>query len=294
MSDSFIIKETLTIETGSPPTATPIFMVGPCSSSIDVAWELIARDELPLWGTVLVESQTGGRGRMGRVWQSPPGHVYGAVRLPLAPPFDGPGASLALALILAEVLRDFGWEMQIKWPNDLIYDGGKVGGLLLESREIKMAGRRCVFRSAEPLEHPRGDGGVKPLRGLVAGIGFNLLAPPEGDWRREREPGAPVPSALPFADGPAALWPALVKRFVLLYKEKFRGRTMPELIPEAERRMFWLGRRVAVVRPSSTPPAPETGLVGRIAGLGPDGYLRLTSADGEFSLWSGTVCLRPD
>lgn len=292
MSEPFEIKERRTVETGSPPSASPIFMVGPCSSSIDVAWELIARDELPLWGAVLVESQTGGRGRMGRAWQSPPGHVYGAMRLPLAPPFDGPAASLALALILAEAfkggeqfgsnpaersehhhsrdgvtpLRGFGWDMMIKWPNDLIYNGGKVGGLLLESRKDN----------------------------LVAGIGFNLISPPEGDWMREREPGAPVPSALPFSGGPAALWPALVKRFILLYKEKFRGHTMADLIPEAEKRMFWLGRTVAVERPSSTPQAPETGLVGRITGLGPDGHLRLDSNGQEYSLWSGTVFLRSD
>jgi len=244
----------------------PLFLCGPCSSSIDVAWDLVERGELPLLGSVLAESQTGGRGRMGRVWQSPPGHVYGAMRLPLEAPFDGPGASLALALILAEAFRDFGWKMMIKWPNDLIFNGGKVGGMLLESRKDN----------------------------LVAGIGFNLMSPPEGDWRKEREPGAPQPSALPFAGSPETLWAALVKRFILLYKKKFRGRTMAELIPQAEKIMFWLGRTVVVDRPSSTPPAPESGLVGRIMGLGPDGHLRLANSDGNYSLWSGTVFLRPD
>lgn len=292
MSGPFEIKETLVVESGSPPSSTPIFMVGPCSSSIDVAWALIERGELPLWGAVLVESQTAGRGRMGRVWQSPKGHVYGAVRLPAAPPFDGPGASLALALILAEVFESFGWDMRIKWPNDLIFNGGKVGGLLLESRQL--VGGQFRLNSAEPLVHQHGSGGVLPPRGLVAGIGFNLQSPPEGEWRREREPGAPAPSALPFSGGPEALWTTLVKKLILVYKEKFLDRPMAELIPAAEKLLFWRGLTVSVLKPASDPPAPGPELIGRINGLGPDGHLRLANADDEYSIWSGTVCLRPD
>lgn len=263
MSPPFEIKARLELEAGESP-AVPLFLCGRCSSSIDAAWDLIGRGEMPVWGAVLAESQTSGRGRMGRVWQSPPGHVYGALRLPVEPPFDGPGASLALALILAGVFRDFGWEMRIKWPNDLIHNGGKVGGLLLESRK----------------------------EGLTAGIGFNLMAPPEGDWRREREPGAPLPSALPFSGEPAELWAALVKRLILLYKEKFQGLSMAELVPEAEKILFWRGLSVTVIKPASDPPAPDGGLVGRLTGLGPQGELLLVNADGQYALWSGTVCLR--
>ncbi len=230
---------------------------------MDVAWRLIDQDRLPVWGAVLLESQTAGRGRMGRVWQSPGGHIYGALRLPVEPPFDGPGASLALALGLAGVLEDFGWPVSLKWPNDLIYEGGKTGGLLLESKK----GR------------------------LVAGIGFNLGSPPPGDWPAERDPGAPGPSALPFSGGPAALWPALVKKFIMLYNEKFQSRPLADLIPAAEALLHWRGRTVTVAQPASVPPAPESGLTGRIVGLGPEGYLRLANAEGEFHLWSGTVCL---
>ncbi len=259
MNLPFEIKDILTVETGSE--AVPNFMTGPCSSSIDAAWALIGRGELPPWGAVLVESQTAGRGRMGRVWQSPPGHVYGALRLPLSPPFDGPGASLALALMLAEALRDFGWEMALKWPNDIIYNGGKVSGLLLESRQD----------------------------GLVAGIGFNLLSPPEGDWRRERDSGAPPPAALPWTDGPAALWAALVKKTVFVYNKKFQGRSLAELIPAAEEILLWRGEEVAVLKPASEPPAPGAELRGRLLGLGPDGCLRLGVGRTEYGIWSGTV-----
>lgn len=200
---------------------------------------------------------------MGRVWQSPPGHIYGALRLPQTPPFDGPGASLTLAVLLAEVLKEMGLEIHIKWPNDLIFDGGKTGGILLES---------------------------KP-GGLVAGVGFNLIAPPEGNWVSERAPGAPSPSALPFPDVPSAVWAALVKRAILLYNKKFGSCSMAEVASAAEKMLFWLGREVRVMTPASEPQAPPDGLSGKVAGLEPDGCLRLVNNNGAYKLWSGTVCL---
>ncbi|MDR0882722.1 MAG: biotin--[acetyl-CoA-carboxylase] ligase [Candidatus Adiutrix sp.] len=224
----------------------------------------MAGRQLPVWGAVLMERQTAGRGRMGRVWQSPPGHIYGALRLPAAPPFDGPGASLALAFFVIESLADRGWELNLKWPNDLIYQGGKAGGILLEARPA----------------------------GLVAGVGLNLTAPPEGEWRLTREIGAPPPAALPARETPAALWAALVKKIILLYNEQFEGATMADLIPEMEKRLWWRGQPVIVERPASDPPAPAAGpFGGRIEGLGPEGQLRLVNDQGRYQLWSGTVFL---
>lgn len=241
----------------------PLYLCGPATSSIDAAWRLLAENRLPVWGSLLVESQSKGRGRMGRVWQSPPGHVYAALKLPLVPPFDGPGASLALAYLLIEALGDFGWEFQLKWPNDLIFQRGKVGGILLESRGAD----------------------------LIAGVGFNLAAPPEGDWRAERGPGAPPPIALPFTEGPIKLWAALVKRAILLYNKKFGGLAMGELAAMAEKFLLWRGENVRVERPASAPPAPQGELRARVAGLGAGGELLLENSRNIYSLWSGAVYL---
>jgi len=253
--------EILNIETGN--ASYPLFLCGAGTSSIDAAWEFLKAGRLPVWGALLLESQTAGRGRMGRQWQSPPGHIYGALRLPAAPPFDGAGASLALAFFLAEALEDFGWSLELKWPNDLLFEGRKVCGILLENK---------------------GDS-------LVAGVGFNLLSPPAGDWAAERDPGAPPPGALPFDGAPAGLWAALVKKLIILYSEQFAGLDMKSLTALAERRLVWLGRKVRVERPASEPPAPSAGLSGRVLGLGPDGCLRLEGPNGEYALWSGSLCL---
>lgn len=265
------LQKRLELEAGGQ--SYPLFVCGPGTSSLDAAWEFIDEGSLPVWGAVLMESQSGGRGRMGRAWQSPPGHVYGALRLPEEPPFDGPGASLALACFLMNGLREMGAAVRIKWPNDLIYETedlnpqagreGKTGGILLESKS----------------------------KGLIAGVGLNLMAPPEGDWIARRESGAPRPGALPFSQGPLAVWSELVRKVIISYNKGLGLWSISRVAAEAEKFLFWLERPVRVITPASEPPAPPSGLSGRIIGLAPDGCLRLRNESGLYKLWSGTVCL---
>ena len=89
----------------------------------------------PGW-VCLAESQRGGRGRQGRRWHSPPGrNIYLSVLWRYA---AGPealaGLSLAVGVVAATVLREAGLaEVGLKWPNDLLCRGRKLGGVLLES-----------------------------------------------------------------------------------------------------------------------------------------------------------------
>jgi len=86
-------------------------------------------------GTVLIaEGQTAGRGRHGQAWFSPSGvNLYASVLLRpgLHPRELGPFSLLA-ALALADAIKDFGATPSIKWPNDVLIDGKKVGASLLE------------------------------------------------------------------------------------------------------------------------------------------------------------------
>jgi BirA family biotin operon repressor/biotin-[acetyl-CoA-carboxylase] ligase len=110
----------------------------------------------PTW--ILARRQTAGRGRRGRDWADPPGNFAAtlALRLP------DPPARLALRSFVAalalhdalESLTGLGPALALKWPNDLLLNGGKLSGILLES----------------------GGDGV-----LALGIGVNLRqAPPPG------------------------------------------------------------------------------------------------------------------
>jgi BirA family biotin operon repressor/biotin-[acetyl-CoA-carboxylase] ligase len=87
-------------------------------------------------GTLIVaDEQTKGRGRMGRSWYSPPGLGLwmSLILRPDIPPFKAPGLSICAGLALAQAIKEMTEiEAKIKWPNDCLIDGKKVGGILLE------------------------------------------------------------------------------------------------------------------------------------------------------------------
>jgi len=87
-------------------------------------------------GTLIVaDEQTKGKGRMGRSWYSPPrlGLWMSLILRPRIPPFKAPGLSICAGLALAQTIKEMtGIEAKIKWPNDCLIDGKKVGGILLE------------------------------------------------------------------------------------------------------------------------------------------------------------------
>jgi len=87
-----------------------------------------------LEGTVVVaREQTAGRGRLGRVWASPPGGLWLSVLLRPDDPTD-PRLGLVVAVGVAEgARRASGVSVVLKWPNDLMLNGRKVGGILVES-----------------------------------------------------------------------------------------------------------------------------------------------------------------
>lgn len=94
--------------------------------------------ELPSGSLCLAESQTAGRGRRGRQWFSPQSeNLYFSMLwcYDLAEVSNISALSLVTAITIAETFAQFGVsEIQIKWPNDIYYQGKKMGGILIESR----------------------------------------------------------------------------------------------------------------------------------------------------------------
>lgn len=83
----------------------------------------------------LAHRQTAGRGRAGRQWIAPAG---GALTLSLAWQFHRPmraltGLPLAIGLGIAQTLQRFGIDVELKWPNDVLKDGAKLAGVLVET-----------------------------------------------------------------------------------------------------------------------------------------------------------------
>ena len=89
----------------------------------------------PLWITAV--SQTQGRGRLDRVWASPPGNLYASLLLHApAPPARAPELGFVAALALRDAIvaeaEALAPRLAFKWPNDLLLAGRKCAGILIE------------------------------------------------------------------------------------------------------------------------------------------------------------------
>lgn len=85
-------------------------------------------------GTIIIaESQSGGRGRIGRKWLSPEGGIWLSIILkPKIQPLHAARITLTAGLAVARTIQGFGLEAGIKWPNDILIKGKKVCGILTE------------------------------------------------------------------------------------------------------------------------------------------------------------------
>ncbi len=122
-----------------PNNVTPHHLAS-TSSTNDVAKEL-AKDGAAHLTLVYADQQTAGRGRMARPWQSPPGNLY--MSLILRPDPNWPAlptlshmTSLALCDAIAPLIRpQTNKRIEIKWPNDVLINGAKLSGILIEQSE---------------------------------------------------------------------------------------------------------------------------------------------------------------
>jgi BirA family transcriptional regulator, biotin operon repressor / biotin---[acetyl-CoA-carboxylase] ligase len=85
--------------------------------------------------------QSAGKGRQGRQWVSKPGNFFGSTLVELAetdPPAQSLSLASGLALIEAVDIAIPGLPLLLKWPNDLLLDGGKLAGILLERQNNRV------------------------------------------------------------------------------------------------------------------------------------------------------------
>ncbi len=104
-------------------------------STNDEARRLAASGDCgPLW--ITAGEQTAGRGRRGRVWVSPKGNLMSTLLLnPRRPAAECAQLSFVSAIASADTVAHFapGAEIKVKWPNDVLANGRKISGILLES-----------------------------------------------------------------------------------------------------------------------------------------------------------------
>ncbi|MDJ0795416.1 MAG: biotin--[acetyl-CoA-carboxylase] ligase [Calothrix sp. MO_167.B12] len=105
------------------------------SSTNQILWDLLAQGASP--GCVVIATQqTAGKGQWGRQWISPGGGLYLSLAIDpqQLPARNSYQLTLASAWGVAEKLRNCGIDLAIKWPNDLVLEQRKLGGILTETK----------------------------------------------------------------------------------------------------------------------------------------------------------------
>ncbi len=228
--------------------------------------------------TLLVaQLQTAGKGRLGRPWHS------SAAQTPAAPSAAAPsaaasasltfsiglalepqawdGLSLAVGVSVAESLHP---EIQLKWPNDLWWQGRKLAGILIET--VSIGAQRYA----------------------VVGIGINIAPRPAAGlstppaWLQELESSISDAQALQRIAAP------LLRDLLLFERLGFAPFAARFAVRDALR-----GRHVAVIEPPKAPASPHGDLHGTAQGVDGQGALLLQTAAGVQRIHSSEVSIRP-
>lgn len=226
------------------------------------AQRLMAGQQRPL--ACVSEQQSAGRGRRGRAWVSPYAqNIYLSITEPFNTGAQGlEGLSLVIGIALAETLQSCGYEdVALKWPNDVLLDGRKLAGILIE-----IAGdltSDCV---------------------VVIGVGINVLM--------GKEAGESIDQAWTSLLQSSSRGELNRNRLVAVFAQKvleamtlFRAEGFRPFGAAWERHDAWFGQMVDVVSGAHV-------ISGRHIGVNERGALRLETVDGEVLANGGEVSLR--
>ena len=217
-----------------------------CASTNDEAARL-ARAGAKHGTVVIAERQDAGRGREGRPWASPSGGLYlSAVLRPQLALADVPPMTLAIGIGVCDAVRALGAPAVLKWPNDVLVDGRKLAGVLVEAQSQ----------------------GAK-LETVIVGIGVNLDITPDDV--------AATAISLAEASGTAVIdreafiieLLANVERWV----DRYSAVGLESIIPAWQERMA-----TGLAARATIHGAP---LIGEVAGLDNDGALLLRDDAGH-------------
>jgi BirA family transcriptional regulator, biotin operon repressor / biotin---[acetyl-CoA-carboxylase] ligase len=257
--------------TKSPPGMRVIFLPETDSTNLEAERRLAAGAPTPF--VLFAARQTAGRGRLGRAWHSTEGGglYLSFVFQPRLPPARMPKFTLWIALRICQMLNEkYQLPVLVKWPNDLVYEGRKLAGLLTEARID-----------------------ADLMRDLICGLGINVNGDP-AKWSGSRSStgsaAARVAGTLQQVNGGKPLSINAVAADIVLagngaFADFVAGRT------EAEFNELWT--RYDALRGSEVAVSSLDGtLKGRAAGVDATGALKITLSNGATRIvQSGDVSL---
>lgn len=216
-------------------------------------------DGAPDGTVVIARQQTGGRGRRGRTFLSPPGGLYMSVLLRRSAVGGAlPLLTVAVATAVAEAAEEVcGQRVSLKWVNDVYLHGRKVCGILAEAMSDGADGVQCV----------------------IVGIGVNLVAP-EGGFPADMPAGALFDGDVP-EDAAAKLAAGILNR-LMSYVRRLEER---EYLPGYRARSMLDGQTVTFCE-------HDVWRKGVVEGIDENGGLRVRMEDGCVrTLQSGEVTM---
>lgn len=201
-------------------------------------------------GTVVwAREQSGGRGRRGRSWSSPPGNLYtSTIFRPKRPAGEAAQLSLVVAVAVVDALKSLlpsAVSVGCKWPNDVLIDGHKTVGILLES-----------------------SGNVDSVHWVVIGTGINVASHPETANYAATDLNTALGEFI-------ALEPVLEAYLeqLFLWRDLWLAKGIAPI------REAWIERAIGIGDPI-TVRLPDRELVGRFSDMDADGALLLELPDG--------------
>lgn len=240
----------------------PIIICNGCETTMDSVRCFAEAELLDDWGALVAVNQFHPRGQLRREWISAPGNLHISMLLP-PPPMVGAWNEILtivqpilVGYVISEVLSELGVLTELKWPNDLLQRGRKIGGILVEER----SGR------------------------TVVGFGLNVVNCPSENLLRE---GRAAPAGLvnrgitPPDAGMVAL--ALVNRGKSIYMKLLDTIKPTEFAELAAHKLAWFGEPVLVTGHEEQP------YRARIVGLTRKGGLLLDRDGRRVELYSGSV-----
>jgi len=208
--------------------------------------------------------QTNGSGRRGKQWDSEPGNITFSIMTKAAsPPGSLMGLSLVTGLAVAKVLESlFDLNVQLKWPNDIMCDGAKLGGLLTEVQTVPE-------NNSESL--------------VFTGIGLNVLHHPQ---QSALGIGATSLQNLGLHDVDRDSLLGELAASVLTFHQKFLLEGWASFAESWQSHDFLSGQHVTLHRNDEV----ERVLA---CGVNEEGALVVTASGRSFPVYSGEVSVRP-
>ncbi len=200
---------------------------------------------------VIAESQTRGRGRLGRKWISPEGGIWLSIILkPRIQPLYAPRITLLAGVAVAKTIRSTGLQARIKWPNDVLINEKKVCGILTE-----------IEAEIDLIDH------------CVVGIGIDANVDTESFPEEFRESSTSLKKELGHEINRVEFVQRLLEEFEALYL-KFQNEGFPSILEEWRNMSATIGEWVKITTQTKT-------IYGEAIGVDNEGALILETGEGQ-------------